>query len=404
MLAVDPRVADALERVVPRYDGEEGDWKRVLAAAEIRRRWMPRATLAFVVAAAAAIAVVLAWPSGAERGGILERALAAAGDGPVLHAVFAEEWGGMLVDLTTGRRRELRAEREVWYDPQRGLHEITRLDGVVEGDRFTPPGKIARYQNKTLTVLAEGYRDALASGRARVLGADEAYGIPVYWIRVDEEWLPDVADGKLHEWAHDVAVSRESYEPVATRETRDRNPGPLGTRARIVEFETLPSGEGNFDRPATDRRDGMAIMCCGTGIAISLAEAHDVIGRSPLWLGRDFRGLRLVRVARGEVGARPAGGERWDRMPVLDLFYGKLTDEGRPDFTRPHVRLQQASRVHPALGRGGYVPPEGSAFVTGSRLLARVDGVFVDLEAAAGGDSDEFALAAARALERIPSS
>ena len=66
------------------------------------RRVFTRAAVVVAVGAAALVAVLL-WPSDGNRSPILERALAAIGDGPVLHVVTQVPSGQELVDLQTGR-------------------------------------------------------------------------------------------------------------------------------------------------------------------------------------------------------------------------------------------------------------------------------------------------------------
>jgi hypothetical protein len=398
MGALDPRLAHPLDTLVPPRPSPDG-WSMIVAdAALARRRWLPRVAVALPIAAAAALALALAWPFGGSSGGVLERALAAVDDGPVLHVVFREGWGGAVVDLQTGESRRLSGAREVWYDPERGIHTVSRLGGQAQGEALYPPGQV-RFEDKTFAVLAIGYREALESGKARLLGPDELDGVPVYWIRVDAEWNEDVADGKLHEWAHDVAVSRTTYEPVGTRETLDGKNSPDGP-ARIVSFETLPEGEGDFSAQP-DPLNGMAIVCCGFGQTIALDQADDVLGRTPLWLGGQFAGLPLARVTKGDQRAKPRGATEWDRMATVDLFYGLVTADGKPDLSQPHVRVQEAPRAHPALVHG-YVPPEGKALVGGRGAIAHLDGLFVTIEAAIGKDSADNAIAAARALQPLP--
>jgi hypothetical protein len=99
---------------------------------------------------------------------------------------------------------------------------------------------------------------------------------------------------------------------------------------------------------------------------------------------------------------RPRGATDWQRTTTLELFSGELTEERRPDFTKPHVRLTEALRVSPALRSGGFTPPEGTAFGAGGSAFAHVGGVFVNVEAATGRESAKTALAAARALTTMP--
>ena len=453
MLEVDQRVADALERVVPSYEREIGAWDAVLVSAQRRRRF-PRVALALAPAVIALAALALAWPFGDEpRGGVLERALAAAGDGPVLHVVFREGWGGTLVDLRTGERKKIHGERELWYDPERGLHDISRFGGVLQHERVYPPPDIAPYQASTLAFLATDYRAALDSGNARVLGSGELDGIPVYWIRVHAESNEDVADGKLHEWAHDVAVSRETYKPVGTRETLDGKDSPDGP-ARIVHFETLAAGEGDFT-VETDSLDGVAEK--REVEPISLEQAAAVLGATPLWLGHEFAGVRLARVDRTETTlgrrlerrvdpktvvsecrarARRAADERAHAVcddreqrfrrgggPIvvtagpptwgatytgIRLTYAMASADGEV-LSHPYslnvrggayVALAETTRPHRFFARGalGYVPPVGTVLTFGPFGRLYRDGVHVAIEAS----SADLVVAAARALKPIP--
>ncbi|TMK73108.1 MAG: hypothetical protein E6G50_02570 [Actinobacteria bacterium] len=89
----DAHVAELLDELTPSYDGRRGDWERIAADAEqTQPRALRRSTrlrLGVVVGAIAAVAaLVLSSPFGSERGNVLDRALAAVGDGPVLHVVL----------------------------------------------------------------------------------------------------------------------------------------------------------------------------------------------------------------------------------------------------------------------------------------------------------------------------
>ena len=121
----DERVAELLERLTPGYDDRSGRWESVFDDARPRSRPL---RLGIGVAAAATLAVaVLTWPFQAEQGGVLERALAAVGEGPVLHVVLRGEWGGTLVDLRTGARTPVHGENESGTTP--GAGSSTRSTG-----------------------------------------------------------------------------------------------------------------------------------------------------------------------------------------------------------------------------------------------------------------------------------
>jgi hypothetical protein len=364
-----------------------------------RRRLMP--FLAAPVAAAAVIAVVvLAWPfSGGSHGTLLQRAAAAIGDGPVLHAVIQSGWGGTEVDLATGQRTAVHGEEELWYDPQRGVHDITLFAGVVQGDSLYPPGRVA-YLDKTLAFLATDYRQALKNGTAKVLGEDTIDGQPVYWIRVDTQMLPDVADGKLHEWAHDVAVSATTLKPVATRETRDGQLSPDGI-SKIRSVETLGSGQGDFTAPPAVNGGGDAMRFQLTG-SLAADEANAVLGRTMLWAGPTFDGLPLSRIAkqmRSQGYDRSTG--RWATTHTgITLFYGPSTGGGigQPAPSGPYLQVSETLTPDDQFQRGvrNYTPPEGKLLIFGDGNIGVMQshGVHLFLE----GSSGDLVLAAAKSL------
>lgn len=451
----DTRIAELLDELTPTYDDSRGDWGRVAASARRRRDqrgapwWLMR--LGFVAAAiAVAAALVLAWPFQGNQGGVLDRALAAIGDGPVLHVVLRGEWGGTLVDLNSPKRTAVNGENEIWYDTARGVvHSISRLGGVIQHQELYQP----KQPPAELAALGHEYKQALESGTARISGEAVIAGEPVVWVTIHSERLPDVADGKDHEWAQQVAVSRRTFEPVALRETRDGQPGPE-TGQRVLELEFLPAGAGDFSASEDRSLDGMAVKMGREPIALEQARA--TLGRTPLWLGREYGGLSLAQTYRettsisrfrkirvtgtaaeaaakcsklrgeragqclraldlGPIEVRPDGVFRSERpiaftdeQTAVVLFYGTVGDDpstaqGKPIplFDRPHLTVTETTQPSPFdRGAGRYLPPEGSVFVTagGRSGVLQINGLQVTIEA-----SDEDAiLAAAKALARMP--
>ena len=452
----DGQVAELLDELTPAYEERAGDWQAVLRDAHPRYvrssrrarsfpRWPLRIWLAFVVATALAVAG-LAWPFQAQNGGVLERALAAVGDGPVLHVVLRGDWGGTLVDLKTDARRPIHGENELWYDSDRGVvHSITRLGAMVTHEQLYEP----KEPPPELTALGREYRQALESGSARIAGEGVVDGEPAVWITIRSEMLPDVADGRDHEWAQQVAVSRRTFKPVALRETRDGEPGP-GTGQRVLELETLPAGRGDFTSSEADSLEGRVFKQGRE--PITLEQARATLGRTPLWLGRTHAELPLARVfretmssgrrqeikitgpdaqaaevcsrLRGEsagrcfrtLGRHPLvvrpdgvftfGPVVWDEeQSAVVLFYGTVGDDPstyRDDLVplgdRPHLTITETtepSRFRPGAGR--YLPPEGSLFIAARarRGILQVEGLSISIESS----SEDSILAAARALK-----
>ena len=444
-------VQEALDRLVPE-PATSPAWDAVLRDARPRSRSLAlQLALATGIVALVALFVVAPW-QGTERVGILDRALAAVGDGSVLHVVFRGEWGGSLVDLKTDQRTPVYGESEVWFDPSKDLvHKVSRLGGIVEHEELYERNK----GDRELTTLWQDYRQSLERGTARVVGEDVVDGVPVYWIIVRSLMLPDVADNRKHEFAQQVAVSRETFKPIAMKYTRDRQAPPDGIE-HILRFETVSIDEADFTKQQEPSLEGMPLR--ESREPIKLGQAVEVLGRKPYWLGHRHLGLplaqvsrldiaigkRAARVLRGEEAVKAkrcldllrararAGGparrpnvcrsirhsiesrgrEVITRGPVrwmttkegVVLFYGTLGDDPTvyrtqsvPRFDKPYVSITQTTDPRPIV-RGTpmkYVPPEGSIVVTARRFGYLVmDGMRISLEA----PDEQALLAAARAL------
>lgn len=407
-------VKELLERLEP-APVERGDWDAVVRDAALPRRRVPVRPLAAVaVAAAALFALALFQPWQSDNPTLLERALAVVDDGPVLHVVLRGEWGGTNVDLATAERTPVYGENESWYDPQRNLvHSILTLGGVVESNQLYEPLRTP----EPLAALAKDYREALRNGSARVAEEGILDGEPVTWITFHSEQLPDSADGRTHEWTQQVAVSNETAEPLATRETRDGKPGPY-TLQRVLSLEMLPAGQGDFSEPAEDSPRSGPFIYQPFGEELTLEQATDVLGRPPLWSGPsvgDFE-LRVLglteskafdapKVVRDGRVIRVVGrGRMIEHVRGVVLFYGEVGDDPAtyredvgPREERPHVAVTESARLLRHPGGGRYVPPEGTIFLpAGGRFgFLETAGLFVTIEA----PSEELILETARSLE-----
>jgi DNA-directed RNA polymerase specialized sigma24 family protein len=410
--ALDPPATSTPDENVP-LDPQPTRWDSVIDAAESanrkRWRWLVRAVLVAGMAVAAGV-VALAWPfGGGARGTVIQRAAASLGDGPVLHFVIRSGWGGALIDLKTGGRKYVYATEEFWSEGERPIHEVSRFAGVAQGDATYSAGSLSSL-DKTLFSLVTRYRQALSDGSALVLGRDVVEGHPVYWIRVDSEMLPD-ARNRLHTWAHDVAVSRETFEPVAVRQLRDGKPGPDGMSI-VLKAESLPQDEGNFTRMPRDST-GLAQRIAWTGF-LTPSEASVVLGRPALWAGHRVAGLDLARIWKDERSQGYDGKkEGWTKTySGVTFYYGTLDENGDPANSRnasgasrrmPFVQVSESRTLDSLFQRvvTNYSPPEGSILVFDSGIaVMKTDGLYVALEASSEGAL----LAAARRLERVPSS
>ena len=361
-------VAELLDTLVPPYEGN-GDWNRVLRDAKLDRRPHRRPyRLAAVAALVAVIAGVVAfWPSGSGTGGsVLDKALAATGQGTVLHLVYEGELPRTLVDLETGERTEMRSQNEVWFDPEAGFRQTEAFDGVVQFDTSLGPAEMSEHATSIYSSLGVGYREALESGQAEVVGEDTVDGTAVYWIRIED--------------GHDVAVSRDTFEPTYIRVTQNGTPA----LTRIVSYETVEAGSAPLDAQGTPA--GPQDVTTAYGAEVGFAEAAAVLGRDAVWAGSSLHGFPLDSVR--EVSLPATGGA----IPGVSLVYGS-TDGG------PHVELLEAADLAEGMtmlvGVRNYAPPEGTALVAGNQALLRSNGLFVVIHA----QDETMAIDVARLLE-----
>jgi hypothetical protein len=353
--------------------------ERIAAQPRKLRRRRALSRLAPIIASAAVVAAaVLLWPSN-QSDSVLDRARAAVSGGPVVHLVLMEQWGGELINLSTGDSRSIRGMREIWYDPSRGTRELSTFNGVTQSDVTLRPDMLSSHEGAFLSGFLTSYKNALTAGTATVVGKGTIAGTPVTWLRVSSQSLPDVADHKNHAWAQEVAVSDQSGVPMYIRETRDGKPGPL-TGAAIERFETLPAGAVDIKpAPSTESK----FVSFGTNGSIDLNAARRTMNDNVLWLGQRYRGLRLALIqnTRYAVGEQ-ATGQVLDETHGVTLFYGTVTD-GHPDTKQPYLTVTETRKKPPVeYGPVGYVPPDGSVFfMDGVKGIVHQDGLYISITA-----------------------
>jgi hypothetical protein len=195
------------------------------------------------------------------------------------------------------------------------------------------------------------------------------------------------------------------------RELRDGRPVPDGNSI-VLEAESGSSGEGNFRRVPHDS-NRLPLKIGWTGF-LTASEASGVLGRPALWAGQSVAGLDLARIwkdVRGEGHDRKSGG--WVKTYTgVTFFYGTLDANGDRASSRnansaakplPFVQVSESRTLDSLFQRVvmNYSPPEGSILVfDGGVAVMKKDGLFIALDASSEG----VLLAAARALERVPSS
>jgi hypothetical protein len=433
-------IADALADVV-------GD-TAARPVAQGRRRFA--AVAAVALAAAAVIAGALLLRAGDVEPTLVDRALAAVGDQPVLHAVIRQrlEPRTTLVQLSTGEREVVPrlARTELWFDDHRGVkHVITQVTGEPTRDElYTPEGvtsesgpvwtcaRIAAHPveatragvscnfngdngetprqipeeiptvDPALEGFLDGYRAALASGAARQVGEGTVDGQHVYWLELR---IPDRyrAEGEPPaDLRERVAVASDSYRPLLVRPFTN---GEAGDDYEVLEIGTMSTSDADFSEPKlvppAGRPTSADVRVTGE---LELAEAAEVLGAQPLWAGPELDGLKLAAVQRQEVttGYGRDSGVPPQVTPVIALVYGGVI---RRHPTAGSVVIME-STVRSAVWWGPVAaPPTGYVSVNdfGWGNL-RVGDVYVSVRAdAALSGVQETVVEAARKLLPVPS-
>lgn len=432
-------VADALSEVL-----REGG-----AATRRRRRAWPVGAAVAAVAAAAIAAGTLLLVTGGVKPTLVDRALAAVGDEPVLHAIISQPQPSetTLVELSTGKRVDVprMVETEIWFDQEHSLeHTITRATGrPTQDELFTPQGvfsesgpvwtcaRIAAHpleatrervscnlngKNGTsprhipeppptvepaLGGFVDGYRQALASGAAHRVGAGTVRGQRVYWLEFrlpDRYRAPNEPPSDLRER---VAVASDTYRPLVFRPIVN---GVAGPDYDVLEIATVSRAEADFSKPELvppgRRPSGWSARVTGE---VALAEASQALGTRAAWVGPAIDGLKLAAVQRQEVttGYGPASGVPPRVTPVIAFVYGEVR---RRHPTRGSLVIAESTRPFAVWAPERPSTPTGylgiNAFGSG---YMRVGDVYIEVKRSPFGDGvDATVVAAARRLVPVP--
>jgi hypothetical protein len=315
-----------------------------------RRRALYRSAALVAVGASALVAVLL-WPSGRGRSPILDRALAAIGNEPVLHLVVRAPTGRQLVNLRTGHTTVPTIALESWSDRSlKRFHLLYRENGQVVAEFLYPQDRVSGVHVGTIdpayAAIWSGYRQALASGKATIVGKGSLYGKPVYWLRFSSP-------------RSEVAVDRRTYKLVAFRFTTDSG---RHFDTRVLLARTEPFSTSAFKRrssrpnpltnptshssgmhvaPVGPSRPGTPWLRAGATIAgLRLATVH----RTQTTTGRKtINGFELVygspsglrRSLTIDEARRPDDPSEWRGIPkgFMRLSVGEGADNNSPAYT-----------------------------------------------------------------------
>ena len=363
------------------------------------RRWRRRETRLFAAAAVAVgvVAAVLLAPGGGGKHGIVDRALAAIGNGRVLHLVTRSQTGTVLVDLKTGRRIVQTFETESWSDQKsQRVHIVIRQGGAILGEIVLPDDANKRGVevgtiDPAFAALWSGYRKALATGRAKLERKATLDGQPVYWLRFAtyERGMPGT----------EVAIDRRTYKPVLFRSHVSKL---RHFDQRVLVAETTAFRPAEFERRTP--RSLLAGRSSSGFSELGPTPQRRARLRSP-WLtaGRQVAGLRLAAVLPLTVGMKQR------TINGIELVYGATFRGFAPPTSRRSLTVQELRRPDDAgvwkrIPRGFVSVSKGetgngrSSYLIWTGYVVK-HGIFVTIETARG---ERALIAAARALRPAP--
>lgn len=201
-----------------------------------RRRWL---ILFVLVAAVAAVAATLELRSASGSG------LAPVGGRPVVHVVMQWPPSTVDLDLKTGRMTVRTSGEKMWFEPGRnGWHHIISTVGgrTVADDlwkaRYGPSTQAAAVDN-FYAAYGTDFRNALASGKVKLVGRGTFEGHHIDWLSVvprrDQRYYVLRALGG-------IGVDAHTYKPVLMR----MHSGKRYVYTRILLAEAIPYNAADF--------------------------------------------------------------------------------------------------------------------------------------------------------------
>jgi hypothetical protein len=346
-----------------------------------------------------------------------ERALAALGDHPVVHAIVEQPGERRtIIELASGGERVETLRTEYWYDGEGGVLRVR----LSIGDRVLPGGEyvhsadgfftdrgVGRGQkppqlDPALERFASGYRDALDSGEATVVGEEVVDGRQAVILRFS---LPSARSGE--QVSEDVAVDAEHYRPLRFRFSSTAAPGRTSTWSealRVLEIETIPRDPADFEPP----RAGEARPAGQTGVrerTLEPAEAATALGRPALWPGPLVAGVGLAQIELTRLTTRWTDGRETEGHALVFRYGADRRTahlEGRPSLI---ITEGTASEHALRSDLGGSTPRLGELALVGVGKTDRGeaemwfgsmqrDGIYISFESPQRG----LILAAAKAM------
>jgi hypothetical protein len=389
----------------------------LVATQKRRRRRLPFARIglaAAVIVVAAVVALVSPWQG--EGGGFVARALAALGDGQVIHVVSLSDLPGQtLVDLQSGAEQPVQARTEIWFDSARGLERsVSSSDGRVtqeelqtpqgawtqdgrvytcawiaahpvaatrarvscnaNGDNGTTPRHIPEplpALDPALSGFVSGYRDALANGSAQRDGTGTVDGRPVEWLSFQEQSRTPVG-APAQSQIERVAVDTQSLKPVLVETLVN---GQQVGETRIVSIETLDRRSVDFSTPK-QVPPGPSGSSVSSQRTVAAGDAAAALGGQFLWAGQSVDGLQLNETMLQQIvtGYGRDSGIPYGHSTGVELVYGGPTD---PSSSADYVTVRESLQAEMLYGFDGperQAPAQGSMLVSSSQVMTAAPG------------------------------
>jgi hypothetical protein len=255
--------------------------------------------------------VLLFWPQG--DGSVTSRALAAIGDGPVMHVVMSAPSGVRDINLQTGvRQPEWNVTTEIWADEQlTRFHLVVRYLDKTAIDVLWPEDKAKGVTvgsvDPAFAALWTGYRESLRDGTARRIGEGDEFGHHVYWLRFPVAGQPSPLE---------VAVDTATFKPIVFRSYS--LPGGAPTDEHILTAESIGFDPSDFTRTGPNPGTGGYSTSSGSLSATSGEQRTTV---PPGWL---TAGSRADGAALSDVVPQTVTTADKRTLHGYELVYGPL--------------------------------------------------------------------------------
>jgi hypothetical protein len=292
-----------------------------------RRRAVPRRLLLAAAAIGVAALIFVLLPFELGDAGIEDRALAAVGDGRVVHLVATRvEPERAIVELRSGAETPGVLALESWFDSEsRDLRTATRREGHTVADTLARKGA-AEGIDPVVAGFVRGYREALERGELEVLRRDRLDGQEVVWVRLTLSGARDL-----------IALDADTALPRAFRSVSVSGvPGPLW---RVQSVDSEPRSEVDFRQ--TEPPAGPSAGRIESERDVAPAEASALLGGDARWPGPEVDGLSLASVRAQELSRQFPDGRRL-RSSGVEFVYG--------DTRGDYVEIREARSPELAYG------------------------------------------------------